>query len=57
MSAGVARNWWAIGLSGAAAILFAITILSLPPRAFAPLVLLFAAYVAADGAFAILAAM
>jgi uncharacterized membrane protein HdeD (DUF308 family) len=57
MSAGVARNWWAIGLRSAAAILFAITILSLPPQAVAPLVLLFAAYVAADGAFAILAGM
>jgi uncharacterized membrane protein HdeD (DUF308 family) len=57
MSAGVARNWWAIGLRSAAAILFAITILSLPPQAVAPLVLLFAAYLAADGAFAILVGM
>src|SRR5205085_8338982 len=58
MSAGgVARNWWAIGLRSAAAILFAITILSLPPQAVAPLVLLFAAYLAAHGAFAILAGM
>jgi uncharacterized membrane protein HdeD (DUF308 family) len=55
MGADVTRNWWAIGLRGAAAILFAITILSLPPQAVAPLVMLFAAYVAADGAFAILA--
>lgn len=53
----LARNWWAIGLRGAAATLFAITILSLPPEAVAPLVVLFAAYVAADGAFAILAGM
>ena len=57
MSAGVAWNWWTIGLRSAAAILFAITILSLPPQAVAPLVLLFAAYLAADGAFAILAGM
>jgi uncharacterized membrane protein HdeD (DUF308 family) len=57
MSAGVAGNWWAIGLRSAAAILFAITILSLPPQAVAPLVLMFAAYVAADGTFAILAGM
>jgi uncharacterized membrane protein HdeD (DUF308 family) len=57
MSAGVARNWWAIGLRSAAAIVFAITILLLPPQAVAPLVVLFAAYVAADGAFAILAGM
>jgi uncharacterized membrane protein HdeD (DUF308 family) len=57
MSVGVAHNWWAIGLRGTAAILFAITILSLPPQAVAPLVILFAAYVSADGAFAILAGM
>src|SRR5436190_21226298 len=50
-------NWWAMGLRGVAAILLAITILLLPPQAVAPLVLLFAAYVAADGAFAILAGM
>ena len=37
--------------------LFAMTILSLPPQAVAPLVVLFAVYVAADGAFAILAGM
>jgi uncharacterized membrane protein HdeD (DUF308 family) len=57
MSAGAGHNWWAIGLRGVAAILFAITILSLPPQAVAPLVFLFAAYLAADGAFAILAGM
>jgi uncharacterized membrane protein HdeD (DUF308 family) len=57
MSAGAGDNWWAIGLRGVAAILFAITILSLPPEAVAPLVFLFAAYLAADGAFAILAGM
>ena len=52
MSADVARNWWVIGLRSAAAILFAIIILSLPTQAVAPLVFLFATYVAADGAFA-----
>jgi uncharacterized membrane protein HdeD (DUF308 family) len=57
MSAGAGDNWWAIGLRGVAAILFAITILSVPPQAVAPLVFLFAAYLAADGAFAILAGM
>jgi uncharacterized membrane protein HdeD (DUF308 family) len=56
MSAGVRGNWWAVGLRGAVALLFAITILSLPPHAVAPLVLLFTAYVAADGALAILVA-
>jgi uncharacterized membrane protein HdeD (DUF308 family) len=57
MSAGVSCKLWAIGLRGAAAILFAIIILSLPPQAVAPLVFLFATYVAADGAFAILVGM
>src|SRR5258708_684264 len=57
MSVGMAHNWWAIGLRGGAAILFAIILLSLSPQAVAPLVMLFAAYVAADGAFAILAGM
>ena len=46
-----------MGLRGAAAILFAVTILSLPPQAVAPLVFLFAAYLAADGAFAMMAGM
>jgi uncharacterized membrane protein HdeD (DUF308 family) len=55
MSPGAGRSWWALGLRGAAAILFAIAIFSLPPQAVAPLVFLFAAYVAGDGAFAILA--
>jgi hypothetical protein len=36
-------------------VLFAIAVLSLPSPTIASLVLLFAAYVAADGAFAILA--
>jgi uncharacterized membrane protein HdeD (DUF308 family) len=57
MSTGLARNWWAIGLRGAAAILFAIVVLCLPASTIAALVLMFAAYVAADGAFAILAGM
>src|SRR5258705_9113826 len=57
MSAGLARNWWAIGLRGAAAILFVIAILCLPSPTIASLVLMFAAYVAADGALAILAGM
>lgn len=55
MSAVAGDNWWAMGLRGAAAIVFAVTILSLPPQVVAPLVFLFAAYLAADGAFAVLA--
>jgi uncharacterized membrane protein HdeD (DUF308 family) len=57
MSAGLARNWWAVGLRGVAAMLFAVAVLWLPSPTIASLVLLFAAYVAADGAFAILAGM
>src|SRR5580704_19314646 len=43
MSAGMAGSWWAIGLRSAAAILFAIVVLWLPPQAVAPLIFLFAA--------------
>src|SRR6266446_3052341 len=57
MSAGLARSWWAVGLRGAAAMLLVIAILCLPSPTIASLVLMFAAYVAADGAFAILAGM
>src|SRR3984893_4503063 len=57
MSTGLARNWWAIGLRGAVAILFAIAVMWLPASTIASLVLMFAAYIAADGAFAILAGM
>jgi uncharacterized membrane protein HdeD (DUF308 family) len=55
MSAGLARNWWAVGLRGMAAVLFGLAILVLPSPTIASLVLLFAAYVTADGIFAILA--
>ena len=55
MSAGLARSWWAIGLRGIATLLFGIAVLILPSPSIASLVLLFAAYVAADGAFAMLA--
>jgi uncharacterized membrane protein HdeD (DUF308 family) len=55
MSAGLAQNWWAIGLQSIAAMLFGVSVLALPRSAVASLILLFAAYVAADGAFPILA--
>jgi uncharacterized membrane protein HdeD (DUF308 family) len=55
MSAGLARNWWAVGLRGLAAVLFGFGVLALPSATRASLVLLFVAYVAADGIFAILA--
>jgi uncharacterized membrane protein HdeD (DUF308 family) len=55
MSPGLARNWWVVALRGAAAVLFGFGVLALPSATLASLILLFAAYVAADGAFAILA--
>ena len=57
MSASLARNWWVVGLRGAAAILLAIAVLWLPSPTLASLVLMFAVYVAADGAFAVIAGM
>jgi uncharacterized membrane protein HdeD (DUF308 family) len=57
MSARLARNWWAIALRGVAAGLFLLGILALPSPTLASLVWLFAAYVAADGIFAILAGL
>lgn len=55
MSAGLARNWGAVGLRGVAGIVFGLGVLALPPPTVASLVLLFAAYVVADGILAILA--
>ena len=52
MSAGLAQSWWAIGLRGIVTLFFGIAVLILPSPCIASLVLLFAAYVAADGAFA-----
>jgi uncharacterized membrane protein HdeD (DUF308 family) len=49
----LARNWWAVGARGIAAALFGLAVLALPAPTMASLVLLFAAYLAADGAFAI----
>lgn len=55
MSGALARNWWLIGLRGLAAGAFVLGIVLLPQQSIASLIVLFAAYVAADGAFAILA--
>jgi uncharacterized membrane protein HdeD (DUF308 family) len=54
--AGLARNWWAVGLRGVLAVVFGLAILALPPPTLASLVVMFAAYLAADGIFALLAA-
>jgi uncharacterized membrane protein HdeD (DUF308 family) len=57
MSAGLSRNWWAMGLRALFAGVFVITVLVLPRPTLAALILVFAAYVAADGALAIVAAV
>ena len=54
MSAVLTANRWAVALRGLAAIVFVIVILLMPQPTLASLVLLFAAYLAADGLFAIL---
>ena len=54
MGAGLAWNWWAVGLRGVAAVLFAFGVPALPSARLASLMLLFATYVAADGVSAIL---
>lgn len=57
MSALLAENWWAIALRGALAILFGLIALFLPGATIASLVILFAAYMLVDGAFAIVGAV
>jgi uncharacterized membrane protein HdeD (DUF308 family) len=56
MNAGLARNWWAVGVRGVLAVVYGVAVLVLPPPTLASLVVMFAVYLAADGAFAILAA-
>jgi len=55
MAEALARNWWAIALSGAAAILFGLVALLMQGVTIAALVLLFGVYMAVDGVFAIVA--
>src|SRR3979411_1938723 len=57
MSAALARNWWAVGLRGACAILFGIIALLMPGVTLTALVLLFSAYMLVDGVFTIVAAV
>ena len=57
MSALLAQNWWAIALRGVFAIIFGIIALLMPGATMLALVLLFAAYLLVDGAFAIIAAV
>jgi uncharacterized membrane protein HdeD (DUF308 family) len=57
MSAALARNWWAIGLRALLAVAFVIAVLLLPRPTLGALVLMFAAYMAADGALAIVSGL
>jgi len=49
MAMELARNWWALALRGAAAIIFGIIALFWPPAAIAALVAVFGAYALVDG--------
>ena len=51
----LARNWWALALRGALAILFGILAIVWPGLTLTALVILFGAYALADGVFAIIA--
>lgn len=55
MNMALARNWWALALRGAAAILLGVLALLMPGVTVATLALAFAAYLLLDGVFAILA--
>jgi uncharacterized membrane protein HdeD (DUF308 family) len=57
MSAGLARNWWAIALRGVAAIVFGLIAIFLPGVTMLSLVLVFAAYMLVDGAMGIVSAV
>ena len=54
-SAALARNWWAVLIRGALALLFGLIALVLPGHALASLVLVFGFYMGVDGMFAIVA--
>ena len=53
----LAKNWWAIGLRGVAAIIFAILTVVMPGITLAVLVLLFGAYALVEGIFNVIAAV
>ncbi|MQA96791.1 MAG: hypothetical protein GEV11_19905 [Streptosporangiales bacterium] len=52
----LSRNWWAIALRGAIAIIFGVLALFWPGITVAVLVLLFGAYALVDGVFALISA-
>ena len=53
----LARNWWAFVLRGIAGVLFGVLALAVPGATMLSLVMLFAAYAAVDGIFAMVAAV
>jgi uncharacterized membrane protein HdeD (DUF308 family) len=57
MSALLARNWWAIALRGALALMFGIAALAVPGITTRALVIAFGAYTLADGVLAIVSAI
>jgi uncharacterized membrane protein HdeD (DUF308 family) len=57
MSEALARNWWAVGLRGLAAIVFGIFAFVSPGITILSMILVFAAYMLVDGVFAIIAAV
>ena len=57
MSAVLARNWWAIALRGAFAVVFGLITFMVPIVSLASLVYVFAAYLLVDGVFAIVSAL
>lgn len=57
MSAGLARNWWALGLRALVGVVLIVAVLLLPTPTLAAFILMFAAYVAADGALAIVSGL
>src|SRR5271155_2774408 len=57
MSAGLARNWWAVVIRAVAAVLFGLIALLAPGIALLSFVILFSAYMLVDGVFEIVAAV
>jgi uncharacterized membrane protein HdeD (DUF308 family) len=57
MSGSLARNWWLIGLRALAAGMFLLALALLPAQTIASITMLFATYITADGALAILAGL